>query len=90
MAKALELPIDIHSVKRITANTTQTKKGRIDRWKNVENIFHIANPDAIKGKHLLLVDDVLTTGSTIEACAQKILEIENTKVSVATIGVAHN
>ena len=90
LSKAIERPLDIQSVLRTTSNTTQTKKGRFARWENVENIFSVANPQNITGKHILLVDDVITTGSTIEACAQKILEVENTKVSIATIGVAAN
>lgn len=66
-------------------NITQTGKNRIDRWENVADIFSIKNEAQLKNKHILLVDDVLTTGATIEACSQNIISIENTKLSVITM-----
>ncbi len=76
---------------RSYASQTQTKKSRFERWKNVEEIFKVAEPEKIEGKHILLVDDVVTTGSTLEACANTMLEVPGTKVSVATIAttIAH-
>lgn len=90
IAKVIDKPVDTKILKRTVYNATQTKKGRFERWINVENIFQVIYPEKIIGKHILLVDDVITTGSTIEACLQAILKHENTKVSVAVIGVAHN
>ena len=60
----------------------------MESLKNVENIFAVADAEQIKGKHILLVDDVVTTGSTLEACAQLILEVEGAKVSIATLACA--
>ncbi len=67
---------------------TQTKKSRYTRWENVKGKFDIHNPHTIEGKHILLVDDVLTTGATLEACAQTLLEVPNTTVSLATLAYA--
>jgi len=67
---------------------TQTNKSRFDRWENVKDLFMVKNPEEIAGKHLLLVDDVVTTGSTLEACAQALLKVPGVKVSVATLAYA--
>lgn len=66
---------------------TQTKKNRWTRWKNVDTIFMLdeINIDQLKGKHILLVDDVITTGATIKACSKEILSIPNVKLSVAVM-----
>lgn len=90
IGKAMEKPVDITSVRRTVATSTQTKKSKFDRWKNVENIFEVANSDKLKYKHILVVDDVITTGSTIEACLQTIMEVDGAEVSVAAIGAADN
>lgn len=67
---------------------TQTRKNRLDRWQNVEHVFQVKDPESIKGKHILLVDDVLTTGATLEACAVALLAGGATEVSVAAIAAA--
>jgi predicted amidophosphoribosyltransferase len=54
----------------------------------VENIFEVTNPEEFRGKHILLIDDVVTTGSTLESCAFQLLQIENVKVSIATLAFA--
>jgi len=72
-----------------TDNTeTQTKKSRLDRFSNVENAFGINKKADLKGKHLLLVDDVITTGATLEACAHTLLEVDNVKISIVAIALA--
>lgn len=73
-----------------TANTqTQTLKGAIERIENVEEIFSIADPKNIENQHVLLVDDVMTTGSTLEACALPILNITS-QISMVTMAIAMN
>ncbi len=88
MASALGIPFYDNVLKRIEASDTQTNKHRYDRWENVEGIFSVKGTDNIEGKHILLVDDVITTGSTMEACATELLKIKNVKVSVAAIATA--
>jgi len=75
-------------VQRMVASETQTKKSRFKRWENVESIFTICNGSEIENKHVLLVDDVITTGATIEACAQALSKVPGVKVSVASIAYA--
>ncbi len=88
LSETIKKPLDIKSFIRSVATETQTRKSRFERWKNVEKIFKATNENALKGYHILLVDDVVTTGSTLEACANAILEIKDTKVSIAALAVA--
>ena len=80
--------VDANILFRAVETETQTKKSRFERWKNVDSIFKTKDKITLINKHILLVDDVLTTGATLEACAAALLETENTKVSIATIAVA--
>lgn len=84
----LPVEIDNHVLIRIEDTDSQTRKKRFSRWENMMNSFALEDTTKLKGKHTLVVDDVITTGSTLEACAQKLLEIEGVKVSVATVAVA--
>jgi len=88
MASALGIPFYGNVLKRIQASESQTNKHRYDRWENVEGIFIVNKEDHIEGKHILLVDDVITTGSTMEACATELLKTRNVRVSVAAIATA--
>jgi ComF family protein len=88
ISEAMNKPLDTSTVIRIVYSATQTRKSRYDRWMNVEGIFKVTDPTALSGKHILLVDDVVTTGATLEACATEILKVEGTKVSVAILGMA--
>jgi ComF family protein len=82
------LPVDTVALIRHDQSATQTRRSRYERWTNVEGIFMVIDPDRIKGKHILLVDDVITTGSTIESCANELLRVEGVKVSVAAMAYA--
>ena len=86
ISEALGIPLETNLIKRIINTDTQTHKSKYDRWSNVEGIFHVKDPERIRNKHVLLVDDVVTTGSTLEACAAPVLAVEGTQVSILTLG----
>lgn len=87
LSTTLNKPWFDYAVIRTVNTTTQTKKSKAKRFENVKDAFQVSKPNLLKGKHILLVDDVITTGATIEACTLKILEIENVKISIAALGV---
>jgi ComF family protein len=83
------ITIDTQSVIRHIANETQTRKRRDERWKNVEGIFSVRNPEALRGKHILLIDDVLTTGATLASCGNAILAgADDVQLSIFTLARA--
>ena len=85
MAEALQKPVLKNVVVRTSYTDTQTKKGRVERWQNMEGRFELIDPHAIEGKQLLLVDDVVTTGATLEACGREIIQARNVQLSIATL-----
>lgn len=88
ISESMKKPVSTDNLKRNLHTSTQTRKNRYERWENVENIFEVTSPEEFEGKHILLIDDVVTTGSTLESCAFQILKIENVKVSIATLAFA--
>ena len=78
-------PVIDKVVSRKVYTETQTRKGRITRWENMEGVFAVADPSAIQNKHILLVDDVVTTGASLEACGSEILKVPGTTLSIATL-----
>ncbi len=88
MAETMNIPVLNKVITRPQHTETQTKKGRIERWKNMEGKFILADPAAISNKHILLVDDVITTGATLEACGNELLKAENVQLSVASLCIA--
>lgn len=85
LSKTWQIPFSPLSIQRLVNNDSQTGKNRIERWKNVEHSFAIKNKKTLEGKHVLLIDDVLTTGATLEACAIQILAVNQTKLSILTM-----
>ncbi len=81
-------PICTDAVERTIFTQSQTNKTRIDRWQNMEGVFALANADSIASKHVLLIDDIMTTGATLEACGYEILQAPNTKLSIITVAFA--
>lgn len=72
---------------RNTMAKTQTLKKRLDRFKSLVNNFSLINADLLKNKHVLLIDDVVTTGATLEACCNELLKVEGMKISIVTIAL---
>ena len=85
VAEILLLPILKDVITRPQHTETQTKKGRIERWKNIEGKFELVKKETINNKHILLIDDVVTTGATLEACGSELLNTGNTRLSIATL-----
>lgn len=88
LSKGMSVQLDIITLTRGVFTETQTKKSRFNRWQNVEDVFVVNTNENMVGKHVLLVDDVITTGATIEACAQKLIAAGVNKISVVAIACA--
>lgn len=85
MSEVMNVPVLNDIIIRPQFTETQTKKGRIERWVNMEGKFSLLKPELIRGKHILLVDDVITTGATLESCGTELLKAENVRLSIATL-----
>jgi ComF family protein len=85
IAQQLKIPVVQDAVFRVKKTETQTHKSRIQRWKNMESTFEIRDPARINGRHVLLVDDVVTTGASLEACAGVLLIVPGVQVSIACL-----
>jgi len=88
IAKVIGADLSTNHLIKTEYTETQTRKSRAERVLNVSESFSINNPKELEGKHLLLVDDVITTGATLETCAAKLLEVEGIKVSIAALAYA--
>lgn len=88
VASVTDLPIDIDAVKRVKHVETQTQKTPFERWENVQQIFQLQYPERLEGKHVLVIDDVVTTGATALAFIESFAPLKDTKVSLLTLAVA--
>jgi ComF family protein len=88
LAGALNIPVITNNLYRSENTETQTRKNRYDRYENLKDAFRVRNPADLEDKHILLVDDVITTGATIEACALVLLELKDVRISIATLAFA--
>jgi ComF family protein len=88
LARALKTNWSDREIKRIKNTETQTHKSRMERIENVRGIFKINDPIKLQGKHILLVDDVITTGATLESCSDSILQEVDCKLSLAAMAIA--
>lgn len=85
LATALNIPYIENVLVKTSSTTSQTIKSRLQRFQNIEEKFHLNNLTILENKHILLVDDVITTGATLESCSLELLKTKSLKISVATI-----
>jgi ComF family protein len=88
LAIGLKVPIESKVLQSARTKSSQTRKSRFDRWLNTSNAFRISDYEKLEGKHVLLVDDVITTGSTILRCIDELQQIPGIKISVYSLAVA--
>ena len=88
IAAVTGISIDTESVVRRKNTETQTRKSFLERWENVEGIFELNHAESLIGKHILIVDDVLTTGATTGECASCLTDIEGIRISILTLAMA--
>jgi ComF family protein len=88
IAKALNVPYNESVLQKTTATKTQVFKNRLKRFIDAETLFSLSEHKSLKGQHILLVDDIITTGATIEACVNVLLKIDDITLSVATMAIA--
>lgn len=88
LAETMRVPVLVDNLIRKTNSETQTHKKRMERFENVGEVFAVRKPEKLRGKHLLIVDDVLTTGATLEACGGALREVPDIRLSMATIAIA--
>lgn len=85
IAEVLQKPVLTDAIARTAFTESQTKKNRVERWQNIEGRFRLTDEKGLEGRHLLLVDDVITTGATLEACGRELLRAGGTQLSIATL-----
>ena len=87
LSKELEIKYLENILVRKTTSRTQTKKIRTERWKNVIELFYLVDLSIFENKHILLIDDIITTGATLESCSTELLKTKNLKISIAVMAI---
>jgi ComF family protein len=88
IAEIMQVPVLKNIITRKSATETQTRKNRTERWANISGRFELLQPETVRDKHILLVDDVITTGATLEACGQELMAAGNTRLSIFTMAIS--
>lgn len=88
LSSSLQIPWDDTITERKVKTTTQTRKSKIERWENVKDVFLIRKPEKLLNKRILLIDDIITTGATLEACGHQLLNCGCSELSIACLAEA--
>ena len=88
VATVTGLPVETGAVERCKDTASQTHKSVYERWENVEGIFRLLHPERLAGRHVLLIDDVLTTGATLCACAEAVAQAPGVSISILALATA--
>lgn len=88
LSNILNIKLYSKVLKRKEQRSSQTNKKRFQRWQNAENVYIVSNPEHVIGKHIILIDDVITTGATIESCARPLLDAGAREISVIAMAIA--
>jgi ComF family protein len=90
LAESMNISIDVKTLVKTTKTESQTKKTKFKRWENVKEVFNITHSEHLINKHVLLVDDVITTGATLESCMLHLSKIPGIKISIASLACIHH
>jgi ComF family protein len=90
LAKKLEIPVNNSILYRQVYSKTQSQKNRLGRTEGIDTIFDVSFDEKDHNKHFLLIDDVITTGATLEVCAKALLKIPGTKISIVCMAMANS
>jgi ComF family protein len=90
ISQSMNIGVDTKTLVKTTKTESQTKKSKFDRWENVKEVFELRKSDHLINKHILLVDDVITTGATIESCIHNLAAIPGIKISVVSLAYAYH
>lgn len=90
LSQTMNIPVDTKTLVKTTKTESQTKKSRFGRWENVKEVFEIRDHAHLSNKNILLVDDVITTGATLESCINQLMKVGGIKISIASLACAYH